>query len=35
MITDDARGAREMKSRIAVAKAALNKKRLFSPAEWT
>jgi hypothetical protein len=35
MITNDARCAREIKSRIAMAKAAFNKKKNLSPANWT
>jgi hypothetical protein len=35
MTTNDARCTREMKYRIAMAKAAFNKKKLFSPANWT
>jgi hypothetical protein len=35
MITNDARCTREIKSRIALAKAAFNKRRIFSPANWT
>jgi hypothetical protein len=35
MITSDARCTREIKSRIAMAKAAFNKKKIFSPANWT
>jgi hypothetical protein len=34
MITSDARCTREIKSRIAMAKTALNKKKIFSPANW-
>jgi hypothetical protein len=34
MITNDARCTREIKSRIAMAKSALNKKKTLSPANW-
>jgi hypothetical protein len=35
MITNAARCTREIKSRIAMAKAVLTRKRTFSPANWT
>jgi hypothetical protein len=35
MITNDARCTRGIKYRIAMAKAAFNKKKIFSPANWT
>jgi hypothetical protein len=35
MLTYEARCTREMKSRIAMAKVAFNKKKNFSPANWT
>jgi hypothetical protein len=35
MITNDKRRTREIKSRIAMTKAAFNKRRLFSPANLT
>jgi alkyl hydroperoxide reductase subunit AhpC len=35
MITNDARFTREIKSTIVMAKAAFNKKKIFSPANWT
>jgi hypothetical protein len=35
MITNDARFTCETKSRITMAKAALNKKKTLSPANWT
>jgi hypothetical protein len=34
-ITDAARCAREIKSRIAIANAAFNRKKTSSPANWT
>jgi hypothetical protein len=35
VISVDARGTCEIKSRIGMAKAAFNGRMLFSPAEWT
>ena len=35
MLTDDGRCTCEIKSRIAMAKAAFKKKRIFLPANWT
>jgi hypothetical protein len=35
LVTSDVRCTREIKSRISMAKAAFNKKRLFSLASWT
>jgi hypothetical protein len=35
VITDDARCTYEIKFRIVMAKAAFNKKRLFTPINWT
>jgi hypothetical protein len=35
LVTSDARCTREIKSMIAMAKAAFNKKETFSPANWT
>jgi len=35
MITNDARCICEIKARIVLAKSAFNKKKLFSPANWT
>ena len=35
MISVDARCAREIKSRIGMAKAAFNRRMLLSPAKWT
>jgi hypothetical protein len=35
LITDDARCTLEIKAKIVLAKLAFNKKKLFSPANWT
>jgi len=35
MLTNDGRCMCEIKSRIAMAKAAFNRRRLFLPANWT
>jgi hypothetical protein len=35
VITNDAGCTREIKSRIAMAKGAFNKKKIFSPANWS
>jgi hypothetical protein len=35
VITNDARCTRDIKSRIAIAKAAFNKKKILSPTNWT
>jgi len=35
MITNNERCTREVKYRIAMTKAAFNKKKIFSPANWT